>query len=49
MFLEAVHRADLSLLIAYMVVVACLFVFVNTIVDILYGFINPTVRITGSK
>ncbi len=49
MFLEAVHRADISLLIAYLVVVACLFVVVNTVVDILYGFINPTVRITGSK
>jgi peptide/nickel transport system permease protein len=49
MFLEAVNRADLSLLIAYMVVVAALFVFVNTVVDILYGFINPTVRITGTK
>jgi len=49
MFLEAVHRADTSLLIAYLVVVACLFVFVNTVVDILYGFINPTVRITGTK
>lgn len=49
MFLEAVHRADISLLIAYLVVVACLFVFVNTVVDILYGFINPTVRITGTK
>ncbi len=49
MFLEAVHRADTSLLIAYLVVVACLFVFVNTVVDILYGFINPTVRIAGTK
>lgn len=49
MFLEAVHRADTSLLIAYMVVVAALFVFVNTVVDILYGFINPTVRIAGTK
>ncbi len=49
MFLEAVHRADISLLIAYLVVVASLFVFVNTVVDILYGFINPTVRITGTK
>lgn len=49
MFLEAVHRADLSLLIAYLMVVACLFVVVNTVVDILYGFINPTVRITGTK
>ena len=48
-FLEAVHRADTSLLIAYMVVVAALFVFVNTVVDILYGFINPTDRIAGTK
>ena len=49
MFLEAVHRADISLLIAYLVAVACLFVVVNTVVDILYGFINPTVRIAGTK
>ncbi|PIE67360.1 MAG: ABC transporter permease [Deltaproteobacteria bacterium] len=49
MFLEAVHRADISLLIAYLVVVATIFVLVNTIVDILYGFINPTVRIAGTK
>lgn len=49
MFLEAVHRADTSLLIAYLVVVAFLFVFVNTVVDILYGFINPTVRVAGTK
>ncbi len=49
MFLEAVNRADLSLLIAYLVIVAGLFVCVNTIVDILYGLINPTVRITGTK
>ena len=49
MFLEAVHRADISLLIAYLVVVATIFTVVNTIVDILYGFINPTVRIAGTK
>jgi peptide/nickel transport system permease protein len=49
MFLEAVHRADLSLLIAYLVIVALIFVVVNTVVDILYGFINPTVRITGTR
>ena len=49
MFLEAVQRADISLLIAYMVVVACVFVLVNTVVDIFYGFINPTVRVTETK
>ncbi len=47
MFLEAVERSDTSLLIAYLVVVGSVFVIVNTIVDIIYGFINPTIRIAG--
>ena len=47
MFLDAVQRADIALLNAYLVVVASVFVLVNTVVDIFYGFINPTVRITG--
>jgi peptide/nickel transport system permease protein len=49
MFLDAIQRADISLLIAYLVVVASLFVFVNTVVDIMYSFINPTIRIAGTK
>jgi peptide/nickel transport system permease protein len=49
MFLEAVERSDISLLIAYLIVVGSVFVMVNTLVDILYGFINPTVRIAGRK
>jgi peptide/nickel transport system permease protein len=47
MFLEAVERSDTSLLVAYLVCVGAIFVVVNTVVDIIYGFINPTVRITG--
>ena len=49
MFLEAVERSDTALLVAYLVVVGALFVVVNTIVDIIYGFINPMVRIAGTK
>ena len=49
MFLEAVERSDTSLLVAYLVVVGAIFVFVNTVVDIVYGFVNPTVRITGRR
>lgn len=47
MFLEAVERSDTSLLVAYLVCVGAIFVMVNTVVDIIYGLINPTVRITG--
>jgi len=47
MFLEAVERSDTSLLVAYLVVVGIVFVTVNTIVDIIYGLVNPTIRIAG--
>jgi len=49
MFLEAVERSDTSLLVAYLVVVGMIFVAVNTAVDIIYGFVNPMVRIAGKK
>jgi peptide/nickel transport system permease protein len=49
MFLEAVDRSDTSLLVAYLVLVGVIFVVVNTVVDIVYGLVNPTVRIAGSK
>jgi peptide/nickel transport system permease protein len=49
MFLEAVERSDTSLLVAYLVVVGVIFVAVNTVVDIVYGFVNPMVRIAGTK
>jgi peptide/nickel transport system permease protein len=49
MFLEAVERSDTSLLVAYLVVVGVIFVLVNTVVDIIYGTINPMVRIAGTK
>lgn len=47
MFLEAVERSDTALLVAYLVVVGALFVVVNTVVDIIYGIINPTVTIAS--
>jgi len=49
MFLEAVERSDISLLVAYLVFVGAIFVVVNTVVDIIYGLVNPTVRISGTS
>ncbi len=49
MFLEALQRADTSLMSAYLVFVGCVFVFVNTVVDIVYGLVNPMVRISARK
>ncbi len=49
MFIEAVGRSDTALLVAYMIFVGALFVLVNTMVDIIYGLVNPMVRVTGRK
>jgi len=49
LFMEAVERADASLLVAYLMFVGIVMVGVNTIVDIVYGMVNPTIRITGAK
>ena len=45
MFLEAVNRADVPLIIAYVMVVGVIFVTVNTLVDILYVLVDPRVSL----
>ena len=49
MFIESVERSDTSLMVAYLVFVGFVFVLVNTAVDIVYGLVNPTVRVAGRK
>ncbi|CAG34877.1 ABC transporter permease [Desulfotalea psychrophila] len=49
MFIESVERADTSLMVAYLVFVGLIFVVVNTFVDLIYGFVNPTIRVAGRK
>ena len=47
MFLDAIHRADIPLIVTYLMIVGVIFVVTNTIVDLIYGFVNPTVKLTG--
>jgi len=49
LFLEAVNRVDTPLIVAYLIVVGAIFVVTNTIVDLIYGMVNPMVKITGGK
>ncbi|MCB1758375.1 MAG: ABC transporter permease [Gammaproteobacteria bacterium] len=46
LFLEAVNRVDTPLIIAYLIVVGLIFVVTNTVVDLIYGLVNPTVKLT---
>ena len=47
LFLEAVNRVDTPLIVAYLIIVGLIFVITNTLVDLIYGWVNPTVRLTG--
>ena len=49
LFLEAVNRVDTPLIVAYLIVVGAIFVITNTIVDLIYGLVNPTVKLFGGK
>jgi peptide/nickel transport system permease protein len=47
MFIQAVDFADVPIMAAYLCFVALVFVLVNLIVDLLYVFIDPRIRIGG--
>ncbi|GHA86634.1 ABC transporter permease [Modicisalibacter luteus] len=47
MFLDAIERSDIPLIITYLMVVGLIFVITNTLVDLIYGLVNPTVKLTG--
>lgn len=49
MFLEAVNRADIPLLTTYIIFVGLIFVTTNTLIDLIYGLIDPTVNVVGGK
>ncbi len=49
LFIEAVQRVDTPLIIAYIIVVGLIFVITNTIVDLVYTWVNPTVKLSGVK
>ncbi|SDK99430.1 peptide/nickel transport system permease protein [Modicisalibacter muralis] len=47
MFLDAIERSDIPLIVTYLMVVGLIFVITNTLVDLIYGLVNPTVKLTG--
>jgi peptide/nickel transport system permease protein len=47
MFIQAVEFVDVPIMAAYLCFVALVFVIVNLVVDLLYVFIDPRIRIAG--
>lgn len=47
MFLDAIERGDMPLIVAYLMVVGLMFVVTNTVIDILYRLLNPRITLSG--
>jgi peptide/nickel transport system permease protein len=47
LFLDAINRVDTPLITTYVIFVGFIFVVTNTIVDLIYGLINPTVNLAA--
>jgi peptide/nickel transport system permease protein len=47
MFIQAVQNADIPVMAAYLMLVACLFVLINFLVDLIYVRVDPRIRIYG--
>lgn len=47
LFLDAVNRVDTPLITTYVIFVGFIFVLTNTLVDLIYGLINPTVNLAA--
>ena len=45
LFIQAVHFADVPIMVAYLVMVALFFVIINLIVDLLYFLVDPRLQI----
>jgi peptide/nickel transport system permease protein len=49
LFIQSVQNADIPVMSAYLMLVAFLFVFINFIVDLLYVWVDPRIRILGRE
>ena len=49
LFIQAVHFADIPIMVAYLVMIALFFVIINLIVDLLYFLVDPRLRLDRSE
>ncbi|MEM7214959.1 MAG: ABC transporter permease [Pseudomonadota bacterium] len=49
LFLQSVQDVDIPIMSAYLLLIGFLFVIINLIVDLLYVFVDPRIRITGGE
>ena len=49
LILDSINALDRPVIVSYLIVVVCLFVTLNLVVDVLYKFLDPRVRLEGAQ
>jgi peptide/nickel transport system permease protein len=47
LIIDAIYNLDRPIVVAYLMIIVLIFVTLNLIVDIMYSFLDPRVRIKG--
>ena len=49
LIIDSIYNLDRPVIVAYLMIIVTFFVFLNLIVDVLYTFLDPRVRIKGDS
>jgi peptide/nickel transport system permease protein len=49
LLIESIYRLDRPVIVAYLIVVAAMFVVINFVVDVIYTLLDPRVRLSGQE
>ena len=49
LIIDSIYNLDRPIIVAYLMIIVLIFVTLNLVVDILYSFLDPRVRIKGAK
>ena len=49
LIIDSIYNLDRPIIVAYLMIIVLIFVTLNLVVDILYSFLDPSVRIKGAK
>ena len=48
LIIDSIYNLDRPVIVAYLMIIVTFFVFLNLVVDILYTYLDPRVRIKGN-
>jgi peptide/nickel transport system permease protein len=49
LIIDSINVLDRPVIVAYLLIIVCLFILINLAVDIVYSLLDPRVRISESK